>query len=94
MHYRKRWFYWMSELENKKYWRKEYSEDIIYLPENIKTERECRQYLSQILGATQITKAYPYHSSQSNNGSRPIKNTVNRKKFLKEKLQFIHELSN
>lgn len=94
MHFNKLWYYWLDENENKKYWRKleGADEDIYLLSDEIITEYQCREKLQNMYPDNKIMKAIPFHYSPSNSGSRPIKCTVDRKRMVKEKIQFRKEL--
>lgn len=94
MHYQKQWFYWFDEYTDKKYYRKYNDPNIIWIDENIITERQCREYLKEKYPDVEIIKSIAYHYSPGPGGSRPIKETVDRKKMLKEKKEFIKELEN
>lgn len=97
MHVNKLWYYWLDDSERKKYWRKiQCEEDLNYvnlLSEDIITERQARDLLRELFPDNKIMKAIPYHHSPSPWGSRPLKNTVDRKKMLKEKIEFREELA-
>ena len=89
MHVNKLWYYWLDNLEQKKYWRKiQYEDDlkdVNLLSEEIITERQVKQKLRELFLENRIMKAIPYHHSRSSYGSRPVKITVDRKGMLKEK---------
>ena len=97
MHVNKLWYYWLDDSECKKYWRKiQCEEDLKYvnlLTEDIITERQARDLLKELFPDNKIMKTIPYHHSPSPWGSRPFKNTVDRKRMLKEKVEFREELA-
>ena len=66
-------------------------DDVIWLPEDIYTKRECKKYLEENFPNIEKMIAYPYHFGFSK-GSRPIKTTIDRKKMLREKIAFKNEL--
>ena len=93
MHYNGRWFYWLDEYRLKKYWRAYMwnINDVVLLPENIHTKRECKKYLEEKFPNIEKMIAYPYHEG-CGKGSRPIKTTVDRKRMLREKIAFKNKL--
>lgn len=95
MHYGSQWFYWFDQKTKKKYWKQEMSSDISWLPSNIRTEKECRNFLQETYPNYTMQKAYPYHigTKIDKNGSRPNKITVDRKGMLKEKRDFMQKLT-
>ena len=98
MHKDKLWYYWIDNSERKKYWRKvQTKEDLKYvnlLSKEFITEKEARKLLKELFPNNKIMKAFPYHHSPETRGTRPFKTTVNRKKMLKEKIEFREELKN
>ena len=98
MHLNKLWYYWLDNSERKKYWRQLETEDdlknVHLLSEDIISERQAKELLKELFPENKIMKAIPYHFSPSNFGSRPFKQTVDRKRMLKEKMDFIKELEN
>ena len=98
MHLNKLWYYWLDDSEQKKYWRKIQCEedlnDVNLLSEEIITERQVKELLRELFPDNKIMKAIPYHYSPSTSGSRPFKNTVDRKRMLKDKNEFREELAN
>lgn len=96
MHVNKLWYYWLDNSEQKKYWRKiQYEDDlndVNLLSEEVITERHAKELLKELFPDNKIMKAVPYHYSPSPWGSRPFKNTVDRKRMLKEKNEFREEL--
>ena len=95
MHYQKQWFYWFDQNTRKKYYRQETSPNISWISPDIQTERECRNFLQEKYPNCLIQKAYPYHLGHKvdKDGSRLYKITVDRKGMLKEKREFIRELT-
>lgn len=94
MHYETRWFYWFDEYRKKKYYRRHMWDDVIWLPEDIYTKRECKKYLEENFPNIEKMIAYPYHMGFTKIGSRPIKLTIDRKRMLREKNAFKKELLN
>lgn len=95
IHYNKLWYYWIDNSNKKKYWRKlEENDSIQLLTHNLITEKQCREMLVERFPTMVIMKAIPYHYSPSHIGSRPVKHTRNRKQELKEKKNFIQEITN
>lgn len=96
MHVNKLWYYWLDNSEQKKYWRKiQYEDDlndVNLLSEEVITERHAKELLKELFPDNKIMKAVSYHYSSSPWGSRPFKNTVDRKRMLKEKNEFREEL--
>lgn len=86
MHYNARWFYWFDEYRMKKYYRRHMWDDVVWLPEDIYTKRECKKYLEEKFPQIEKMIAYLYHIGFNPNGSRPIKYTVARRRMLREKM--------
>ena len=97
IHLNKFWYYWLDDSERKKYWRKLQNEDdlktVNLLSEEIISEHQAKEFLKAMFPENKIMKAIPFHFSPSNFGSRPRKQTVDRKRMLKEKQEFLKEMS-
>lgn len=96
MHVNKLWYYWLDDSEQKKYWRKIENEDdlkdVNLLSKDVITEHQAKELLREMFPENKIMKAVPYHHSPSPWGSRPFKNTVNKKRMMREKIKFREEL--
>lgn len=97
IHLNKLWYYWLDNSEGKKYWRKLQNEDdlksVTLLSEEIISERQAKELLKEMFPENKIMKAIPFHFSPSDSGSRPKKQTVDRKRMLREKKEFLKEMS-
>lgn len=97
IHLNKLWYYWLDNSEGKKYWRKIQNEDDLknanLLSEEIISEHQAKELLKTMFPNNKIIKAIPFHFSPSASGSRPKKQTVDRKRMLKEKKEFLKEIS-
>lgn len=97
MHLNKLWYYWLDDSERKKYRRKIQDEDdlktVNLLSEEIISEHQAKELLKAMFPENKIMKAIPFHFSPSNFGFRPIKQTVDRKRMLREKREFLKEIS-
>ena len=97
IHLHKSWYYWLDDSEKKKYWRKIQNEDdlknVTLLSEEIISEHQVKELLKEMFPENKIMKAIPFHASPSHFGSRPKKETVDRKRMLREKKEFLKEIS-
>lgn len=97
IHLNKFWYYWLDHSEGKKYWRKIQDEkdleSVTLLSEEIISERQAKELLKTMFPNNKIMKAIPFHFSPSDSASRPKKETVDRKRMLREKKEFLKEMS-
>ena len=97
IHLNKLWYYWLDNSERKKYWRKIQNEKdlerVTLLSEEIISEHQAKELLKAMFPENKIMKAIPFHFSPSDSGSRPKKQTVDRKRMLREKQEFLREMS-
>lgn len=97
MHINKLWYFWLDNTEGKKFWRKIQNESdlksVTLLSEEIISEHQAKELLKTMFPNNKIMKAFPFHASPSHFGSRPKKQTVDRKRMLREKKEFLKEIS-
>ncbi len=92
MHRNKLWYYWIDESEQTRYYGGILHDAELFAGSGT-TEHQARIILQEKFPEHKIMKALPFHDSPSNTGSRPIKETRDRKKQRKEKVSFLDELT-